>query len=93
MRLNFRLIYFWEDCLAVMLLYAYKIRLYMSAVRVSSLAILLMLPVFSQAEGGGDRVKERYEKMLEAQVAGRETPSKGDKSVAEQSELNTEKKC
>ncbi|MFJ2550198.1 co-regulatory protein PtrA N-terminal domain-containing protein [Pseudomonas sp. NPDC087612] len=65
----------------------------MSIVRVSSLAILLMLPVVSQAEGGGDRVMERYEKMLEAQVAGRDIASKEEKSVAEQSELKAERKC
>ncbi|MFP0195025.1 co-regulatory protein PtrA N-terminal domain-containing protein [Pseudomonas sp. PHC1] len=65
----------------------------MSFVKVSSLAILLMLPVVSQAEGGGDRVIERYEKMRDAQLAERAKISEQEQSVAEKSDLNTEKNC
>ncbi|MCY7261873.1 co-regulatory protein PtrA N-terminal domain-containing protein [Pseudomonas protegens] len=65
----------------------------MSFVKVSSLAILFMLPVVSQAEGGGDRVIGRYEKMRDAQLAERAKISEQEQSVAEKGDQNTEKNC
>lgn len=57
----------------------------MSIVRISSLAILLMLPIISQAEGGGDRVIERYEKMRDARIAERaKSLNKDEQPIAEQ---------
>ncbi|MBT2372344.1 co-regulatory protein PtrA N-terminal domain-containing protein [Pseudomonas fluorescens] len=59
--------------------------LYMSVARIYSIAILLMLPIISNAEGGGDRVIERHEKMRDAQLAERAKSMGEDKeSVAEQ---------
>lgn len=57
----------------------------MPAIRVFTLAILFMLPIASHAEGGGDRVIERYEKMRDARIAERAKSLGEDKQpVAEQ---------
>lgn len=56
----------------------------MSIIKGSSLALLLMLPIVSQAEGGGDRVIERYEKKRDAQIVKQASNiSEKTKSVSE----------
>lgn len=59
----------------------------MSVVKVAALAVLLMLPVLSHAEGGGDRVIEQYKNKQDALIAEQAKDLKVDKQIiAEQSE-------
>lgn len=62
----------------------------MSPVRVVSLAILCMLPLVSQAEGGGERVNSYYKNMLEAKAVESAKKAEEAQSFVEQNTQENE---
>lgn len=65
----------------------------MTVVKVAALAVLLMLPVISHAEGGGERAIEWYKSMQDGRMTVQTRDVIIDKqTVAEQSEQPSDTK-